>query len=67
MGIVNKRNAFVGWIVLKNRKRLVKMARSTPAAPGAHTGGIVAGVLAGIVGIASGLLFWRKKRDSVPE
>jgi hypothetical protein len=67
MGIVNRRNAIVGWIVLKNRKRLVKVARSAPTPPAARTGGIVAGALAGIAGIAGGLLFWRKTRGGAAE
>ena len=66
MGIVNRRNAIVGWIVLRNRKRLLKeMKRSVPP-PGSRFAAIGAGVVAGIVGIAGGLLFWRKKQGSDP-
>jgi hypothetical protein len=64
MGIVNRRNAFVGWIVLKNRKWFLKeMARSVPA-PGPRIAAIAAGVFAGIAG---GLLFWRSQRGGDAE
>jgi hypothetical protein len=63
MGIVNKRNAVVGWIVLKLGKRAAKK-KAQAAVPGVRTGGIAAGALAGIAGVAGALLFWRKKRDS---
>ena len=63
MGIVNKRNAVVGWIVVKLGKRAAKK-KAQSAVPGAKTGGIAAGALAGFAGIAGALLFWRKKRGS---
>jgi len=63
MGIVNKRNAVVGWAVLKLGKRAAKK-KAQGAAPAARTGGAVAGVLAALGGI---LLFWRKKRGSAAE
>ncbi len=58
MGIVNKRNALVGWIVLKLGKRAAKR-KAQGAVPGPRTGGAVAGAVAAIGGA---LLFWRKKR-----
>jgi hypothetical protein len=60
--IFNKRNAFVGWLVVRNRKRVVREAARAVPAPDAKTGGIVAGALAGVAAFAGGLLFWRKKR-----
>jgi hypothetical protein len=64
MGIVNRRNAIVGWIVIRNRKRVLKeMARTVPP-PGSRFAAIVAGAVAGVVGIAGALLFWRKQRGS---
>lgn len=63
MGIVNKRNAVVGWIVLKLGKRAAKK-KAQGAVPGPRTGGVAAGALAAIGGA---LLFWRKKRDSAGE
>ena len=64
MGIFTRRNAFVGWLVLKNRKRLVKeMARTVPA-PRPRIAAVAAGVVAGIAG---GLLFWRSQRGGEAE
>ena len=62
MGIVNKRNAVVGWLVLKIGKRAAKK-KAQDVAPTARTGGAAAGALAALGGL---LLFWRKKR-STPE
>jgi hypothetical protein len=61
--IFNKRNAFVGWLVVKNRKRVVKEAARSVPVPAAKTG-IIAGAVAAVVGFAGGLLFWRKTRGS---
>jgi len=60
MGIVNRRNAVVGWLAVKIGKRVVKR-KAQGAVPSARTGGAAAGVLAAI---GSALLFWRKKRSS---
>ena len=60
MGIVNKRNAVVGWIVLKAGKRVVKK-RAQDVVPTRRTGGAAAGALAAVSGV---LLFWRRKRGS---
>jgi hypothetical protein len=60
MGIVNKRNAVVGWTVLKLGKRAAKK-KAQGAVPGPRTGGVAAGALAAIGGV---LFFWRKKRGS---
>jgi hypothetical protein len=62
MGIVNRRNAVVGWVVLKLGKRAAKK-KAQAAVPDARTGGAVAGSLAALGGA---LLFWRKKRGSSP-
>jgi hypothetical protein len=58
MGIVNKRNAIVGWLVLKLGKRAAKK-KAQGAVPGPRSGGLVAGAVAAVGGV---LLFWRKKR-----
>jgi LPXTG-motif cell wall-anchored protein len=60
MGILNKRNAVVGWIAVKVGKRVVKQ-KAAGAVPSAKTGGAAAGALAAIGGV---LFFWRRKRDS---
>jgi hypothetical protein len=63
MSIVNKRNAVVGWLVLKLGKRAAKK-KAQGAVPDARTGGIAAGALEGLAGITGALLFWRKKRGT---
>jgi hypothetical protein len=63
MGIVNKRNAVVGWIAVKVGKRVVKK-KAQDAVPGKRTGGAVAGALAALGGM---LLFWRRKRGAGSE
>jgi hypothetical protein len=60
MGILNKRNAVVGWIAVKVGKRVVKQ-KAAGAVPSAKTGGADASALAAIGGV---LFFWRRKRDS---
>jgi LPXTG-motif cell wall-anchored protein len=62
MGIVNRRNAVVGWLVVKIGKRAAKKKAQGAVPGGARTGGAVAGGLAALGGV---LFFWRKKkRDS---
>ena len=58
MGIVNKRNAVVGWIAVKVGKRVVKK-KAADAVPNARTGGAAAGALAAVAGV---LFFWRRSR-----
>ena len=65
MGIVNKRNAVVGWIVLKLGKRAAKK-KAQSAVPGPRTG-IAAGAFAAVAAASGALLFWRKKRGGVDE
>jgi hypothetical protein len=60
MAIVNRRNAVLGWLVMKMGKRVAKK-KAQVAAPAARTGGAVAGGLAALGGV---LFFWRKKRGS---
>ncbi|HKI93050.1 MAG TPA: hypothetical protein VJ986_12180 [Gaiellaceae bacterium] len=57
MGIVNKRNAVVGWLVLKGGKRAARK-KAQEAVPGARRGGIAAGALAAL----GGLVFFGRKR-----
>jgi LPXTG-motif cell wall-anchored protein len=59
MGIVNKRNAVVGWIALKVGKRVVKK-KAQEVVPRERIHGIAAGALAAVGGV---LFFWRRKRD----
>ena len=60
MGIVNRRNAVVGWLVLKLGKRAAKR-KAQGAVPDKRAGGVVAGTLAAIGGA---LFFWKKKSRS---
>jgi hypothetical protein len=57
MGIVNRRNAVVGWAVLKLGKRVAKQ-KAQDVAPSPRAGGVAAGVVAAL----GGLVFWRKAR-----
>ena len=60
MGIVNKRNAVVGWLTLKVGKRVVRKKAQGVAAGGKRASrGAATGVLAALGGV---LLFWRRKR-----
>jgi hypothetical protein len=58
MSIVNRRNALIGWIVVKAGKRAAKR-KAQGAVPTARTGGAVAGALAALGGL---LMLKRKKR-----
>jgi LPXTG-motif cell wall-anchored protein len=58
VSIVNRRNAIIGWLVVKVGKRAAKR-KAQEAVPSARTGGAVAGALAALGGL---LVFKRKKR-----
>ena len=62
MGIVNRRNAVLGWGVWKLGKRFAKR-KAKGAAPSVE-GGRPNKPLLGIslAGVAGALMFWRKKR-----
>jgi len=62
MGIVNRRNAVVGWLVLKAGKKAAKR-KAQDAVPGPRAGGAV-GVLGALAAV---LFFWRKKRSGASE
>ena len=59
MTIVNRRNAVVGWAVLKLGKRKAKKA--APSGGSAAKAGAAAGGLAALTGV---LFFWRRKRST---
>jgi hypothetical protein len=63
MGILNRRNAVVGWVTLKLGKRVVKQ-KAAEAVPNAKTGGAAAGALAALGGA---LFFWRHKRGGTSD
>jgi len=59
MTVINKRNAVIGWLVLKVGKRKAKQSapsKATAAKAGAAAGGLAA--------VGTSLLFWRKKKKS---
>jgi hypothetical protein len=58
VSIVNRRNAVVGWLVVKIGKRAAKK-KAQGAVPNARKGGAVAGSLAALGGL---LMLKRKKR-----
>ncbi|HEY2072286.1 MAG TPA: hypothetical protein VGG88_01790 [Gaiellaceae bacterium] len=58
MSIVNRRNAVIGWLVVKLGKRAAKR-KAQDAAPTARKGGAIAGALAALGGL---LVLKRKKR-----
>ena len=63
MGIVNRRNAVIGWFVLKVGKRVAKK-KAQAAAPAVRARGAVAGGLAALGGL---VFFWRKKKRGTTE
>jgi hypothetical protein len=62
MGIVNRRNAFLGWGVWKLAKRFGKQkAKAAVPGPGEHAG-LNKGAIASLAAAVGGALwFWRKK------
>jgi len=63
----NKRNAFIGWLVLTVGKPLAK--RKARQAVSGKRGGALAAAVAGVGAAVGGLMFWRKRRghSSTPE
>ena len=62
MSIVNRRNAVIGWLVVKIGKRAAKK-KGQGAVPNARKGGAVAGSLAAL----GGLLMVKRKRRTDSE
>jgi hypothetical protein len=56
----NKRNAFIGWLVLTFGKPMVK--REARHAVSGKRGGALAAALAGVGAAVGGLMFWRRRR-----
>jgi hypothetical protein len=61
MGIVNRRNALVGWLVVKVGKRVARKKARHANKPKLFGGLGALGALGGLLG---GLAFWRKKRSA---
>jgi LPXTG-motif cell wall-anchored protein len=69
MGVLNKRNAVLGWAAWQVGKRVMKL-KAREAVPGRvddtrrpNKGAIAAGLAA----IGGALFFWRRRRDSGSE
>ncbi|HVA31284.1 MAG TPA: LPXTG cell wall anchor domain-containing protein [Gaiellaceae bacterium] len=60
MGIVNRRNAVIGWLVVKAGKRAAKRKAQGAVPDKRAAGGVAAGALAAVGGV---LLFWKKKKS----
>ena len=62
MGIMNKRNAVLGWAVWKFGKRMAKR-KAKGAVPGVSAGrrGVAKPILAGVAALGGTVLFWRRK------
>ena len=67
MGIVNRRNALLGWGVWKLAKEFGKQkAKEAVPGPGDHAG-LNKGALASMAAAVGGVLWiWRKKSDETP-
>lgn len=64
MVVFNKRNAFIGWLVIAMAKPLAKQkARAAARKASGKRGGIVAASVAAAGATAAGLMFWRKRRS----
>lgn len=68
MGVLNKRNAFLGWAVWKVGKRLLKRkakgvvpGRETPSGKGKGKG--IRAIVALAAAAGGALFFWRRSRD----
>ena len=64
MGIINRRNAVLGWGVLKVAKRFgKKKARDAVPGSGEHAGLNKSAIASIFAAIGGALWFWRKKSD----
>jgi len=62
MGIVNRRNAVLGWGIWKVTKRVAKR-KAKSAVPSTESGRPNKSLLAvGLAGMVGALTFWRKRR-----
>ena len=65
MSVFNRRNAFIGWLVLTLAKPVAKQkARSAARKAGTKKGGAVAASVTAVGAAAAGLMFWRKRRSN---
>jgi hypothetical protein len=64
MGVFNRRNAFVGWLVISLAKPVAKQKAALAARKAkSKKGGAVAASFAAAGAAAAGLMFWRKRHS----
>jgi hypothetical protein len=65
MGIVNKRNAVLGWVTWNVGKRVArrKAKAAVPAIEGGMPNKRAVGLAAGLAALGGVLFFWRKKKS----
>ena len=69
MGVLNRRNAFLGWAAWQVGKRVLKR-KARSALPGTVEGSRrpnVAAILLAVAAVAGGLAFWRKRNGGETE
>ena len=66
MGIVNKRNAVLGWLTWNVGKRVArkKAKAAVPAIEGGRPNKPAVGLAAGLATLGGVLFFWRRKKSS---
>ncbi|HLM92685.1 MAG TPA: hypothetical protein VK273_02625 [Gaiellaceae bacterium] len=65
MSVFNRRNAFIGWLVITLAKPVAKQkARAAARKAGTRKGGAVAASIAAVGAVAAGLMFWRKRHSA---
>ena len=65
MSVFNRRNAFLGWLVISLAKPVAKQkARAAARKAGTKKGGAVAASIAAVGAAAAGMMFWRKRRSN---
>ena len=65
MSVFNRRNAFIGWLMLTLAKPVAKQkARAAARKAGTKKGGAVAASVAAVGAAVAGLAFWRKRRGN---
>jgi hypothetical protein len=67
MGIVNRRNAMIGWAVVKLGKRQAKKKAKDVVPTEAPSGKLAAALAAGVAAVVGVLSFWRKRKGTDPE
>jgi MYXO-CTERM domain-containing protein len=62
MGVLNRRNAVLGWAVWSVSKRAAK--RKAKQSVSTDTGRSKKGLVAGLAALGGALVFWRRRRAS---